>query len=103
MEFRSLYSVLANINVPGLYIQFAKNTRAQKPGEGLLLLFAIMLATLPFLGRNQNLRILECLSHEPHISGISCPTGIILGDLELYYVGLHEYVYILRNKDIFLR
>ena len=54
-----------------------------------------------FSGRNQNLRILEWPSHEPHISGISCPTGIILGDSELYYVGLHEYVYILRNKDIF--
>ena len=56
-----------------------------------------------FLGRNQNLRILECPSHEPHISGISFPKGIILGDSELYYVGLHEYVYILRNKDIFSR
>ena len=56
-----------------------------------------------FLGQNQNLRILECPSHEPHISGISFPTGRILGDSELYYVGLHEYVYILRNKDIFLR
>jgi len=56
-----------------------------------------------FLGRNQNLRILECPSCEPYISGISCPTGIIIGDSELYYVGLHEYVHILRNRDIFSR
>ena len=37
MEFRSLYSVLANINVPGLDIQFVKNTGAQKTSEGLLI------------------------------------------------------------------
>jgi Reverse transcriptase (RNA-dependent DNA polymerase) len=59
--------------------------------------------TASFLGQNQNLRILECPSREPHISGSSCPTAIIIGDLEFYYVGLHEYVYILRNRDIFLR
>ena len=37
MEFRSIYSVLPNINVPGPDIQFAKNTGPQKPGEGLLI------------------------------------------------------------------
>ena len=58
-----------------------------------------MLATLPFWAE---IKIWEILSAWA-MSLISCPTGIILGDLELYYVGLHEYVYILRNKDIFLR